>query len=150
MLFCHPMFLKFVELVSTRHLSSISCIKCRYVGGKYMHFMTANTHHLLPSPASSVTATLPGHRHRRAPPPLRLPRTKPKSHHSLFVSPRLISAVAHPTSSFASSHPVCLVIEAPNTTATHHRHPAISATLPPSVTIGEHRPIILSILDPPR
>jgi hypothetical protein len=32
-----------VELISNRHLSSISCMKCRYVGGKYMHFMTANT-----------------------------------------------------------------------------------------------------------
>jgi hypothetical protein len=31
-----------MELVSNRHLSSISCMKCRYVGGKYMHFMTAN------------------------------------------------------------------------------------------------------------
>jgi hypothetical protein len=31
-----------MELVSNRHLSSISYIKCRYVGGKYMHFMTAN------------------------------------------------------------------------------------------------------------
>jgi hypothetical protein len=32
-----------VELVSNRHLSSISCMKCSYVGGKYMHFMTANS-----------------------------------------------------------------------------------------------------------
>jgi hypothetical protein len=31
------------KLVSNRHLCSISCMKCRYVGGKYMHFMTANT-----------------------------------------------------------------------------------------------------------
>jgi hypothetical protein len=34
---------KLVELVSNRHLSSISCMKCRYVGSKYMLFMTANT-----------------------------------------------------------------------------------------------------------
>jgi hypothetical protein len=34
---------KVVELVSNKHLSSISWMKCRYVGGKYMHFMTANT-----------------------------------------------------------------------------------------------------------
>jgi hypothetical protein len=33
-----------MELVSNRHLSSISCKKCRYVGGKYNHFMTANNH----------------------------------------------------------------------------------------------------------
>jgi hypothetical protein len=32
-----------VELVSSNeHLSSISCMKCRYVGSKYMHFMTPN------------------------------------------------------------------------------------------------------------
>jgi hypothetical protein len=31
-----------VELVSNRHLSSISCMKYRYVGGKYMHFMIAS------------------------------------------------------------------------------------------------------------
>jgi hypothetical protein len=34
---------KLVELISNKHLSSISCMKYRYVGGKYMHFMTANT-----------------------------------------------------------------------------------------------------------
>jgi hypothetical protein len=34
---------KLVELISNRHLSSISWIKCRYDGGKYMHFMTAYT-----------------------------------------------------------------------------------------------------------
>jgi hypothetical protein len=28
-----------MELVSKRHLSSISSMKLRYVGGKYMHFM---------------------------------------------------------------------------------------------------------------
>jgi hypothetical protein len=33
---------KLIELISNRHLSSISWMKCRYVGGKYMHFMTAN------------------------------------------------------------------------------------------------------------
>jgi hypothetical protein len=33
---------KLVELVSNQHLSFISCIKCRYVDDKYMHFMTAN------------------------------------------------------------------------------------------------------------
>jgi hypothetical protein len=32
-----------MELISNKHLSSISCMKCRYVGGKYTHFMTANT-----------------------------------------------------------------------------------------------------------
>jgi hypothetical protein len=32
-----------MELVSNRNLSSISCMKCRYVGSKYMLFMTANT-----------------------------------------------------------------------------------------------------------
>jgi hypothetical protein len=26
---------KLMELVSNKHLSSISCMKCRYVGGKY-------------------------------------------------------------------------------------------------------------------
>jgi hypothetical protein len=31
-----------MELISNRHLSSKSGMKCRYVGGKYMHFMTAN------------------------------------------------------------------------------------------------------------
>jgi hypothetical protein len=34
---------KLVELVSNKHLSSISWMKCRCVGGKYMHFMTVNT-----------------------------------------------------------------------------------------------------------
>jgi hypothetical protein len=34
---------KLVKLVSNKHLSSISWMKYRYVGGKYMHFMTANT-----------------------------------------------------------------------------------------------------------
>jgi hypothetical protein len=34
--------IKLVELVSNKNLSSISWMKCRYVGGKYMHFMTAN------------------------------------------------------------------------------------------------------------
>jgi hypothetical protein len=33
---------KLVELVSNKHLSSISWMKFRYVGGKYMHFVTAN------------------------------------------------------------------------------------------------------------
>jgi hypothetical protein len=33
---------KLVELVSNKHLSSISWMECRYVGDKYMHFMTAN------------------------------------------------------------------------------------------------------------
>jgi hypothetical protein len=32
-----------MELVSNRHLSSISCMKYRYVGGKHMHFITSNT-----------------------------------------------------------------------------------------------------------
>jgi hypothetical protein len=34
---------KLVELISNKHISSISLMKYRYVGGKYMHFMTANT-----------------------------------------------------------------------------------------------------------
>jgi hypothetical protein len=38
---------KLVELISNRHLSSISWMKCRFVGGKYMHFVTANTPHTL-------------------------------------------------------------------------------------------------------
>jgi hypothetical protein len=33
---------KLVELVSNKHLSSISWMKCRYVGCKYIHFMTAS------------------------------------------------------------------------------------------------------------
>jgi hypothetical protein len=33
---------KLVELISNKHIYSISWMKCRYVGGKYMHFMTAN------------------------------------------------------------------------------------------------------------
>jgi hypothetical protein len=37
---------KLIELISNRHLFSTSCMKCRYVGTKYMHFMTANCHHL--------------------------------------------------------------------------------------------------------
>jgi hypothetical protein len=36
-----------VKLVSNKHLSSISYMKCRYVGSKYMHFMTANTMQLM-------------------------------------------------------------------------------------------------------
>jgi hypothetical protein len=32
-----------MELVNYKHLYSISCMKCGYVGGKYMHFMTVNT-----------------------------------------------------------------------------------------------------------
>jgi hypothetical protein len=31
-----------MELISNKHISSISRMKCRYVGDKYMHFMTAN------------------------------------------------------------------------------------------------------------
>jgi hypothetical protein len=33
---------KLVKLVSNKHLSSISWMKCRYVHSKYMHFMIAN------------------------------------------------------------------------------------------------------------
>jgi hypothetical protein len=36
---------KRMELISNKHLSPISWMKCRYVGGKYVHFMTANTPH---------------------------------------------------------------------------------------------------------
>jgi hypothetical protein len=32
---------KLVELISNKHISSISWMKCRYVGDKYMYFMTA-------------------------------------------------------------------------------------------------------------
>jgi hypothetical protein len=31
-----------MELVSNKHLSSIYCMKFRYVSDKYMHFMAAN------------------------------------------------------------------------------------------------------------
>jgi hypothetical protein len=34
---------KLMELISNKHLSSLSWMKYRYVGGKYMYFMTANT-----------------------------------------------------------------------------------------------------------
>jgi hypothetical protein len=34
---------KLMELVSKKHLSSISWMKYRYVGGRYIYFMTANT-----------------------------------------------------------------------------------------------------------
>jgi hypothetical protein len=34
---------RLVEPISYKHLSSICWIKCRYVGSKYMHFMTTNT-----------------------------------------------------------------------------------------------------------
>jgi hypothetical protein len=40
-----------MELISNKHLSSISCLKCRYADGKYLHFMTANNplrQHVLP------------------------------------------------------------------------------------------------------
>jgi hypothetical protein len=36
---------KLVERVSNGHLSSIFCMKCRHVGGKYMYFMATNTPH---------------------------------------------------------------------------------------------------------
>jgi hypothetical protein len=32
-----------VELISNKHLYSISLMKCRYLGDKYMHFMTVNS-----------------------------------------------------------------------------------------------------------
>jgi hypothetical protein len=35
--------IKLVELVSNKHLCSISWMKCSCVGSKYMHFMTTNT-----------------------------------------------------------------------------------------------------------
>jgi hypothetical protein len=35
---------KLMELISNKHLSSISCMNCRYVGGKYIHLMTANNY----------------------------------------------------------------------------------------------------------
>jgi hypothetical protein len=34
---------KLMELVSNKHVSSISLTKCRYVGGKYLNFITANS-----------------------------------------------------------------------------------------------------------
>jgi hypothetical protein len=42
---------KLVELISNKHLSSISLMKCRYDGGKYMHFMTAKSIRTHPTPA---------------------------------------------------------------------------------------------------
>jgi hypothetical protein len=33
-----------MELISNRHLYSLSCMKDRYVGSKYMHFMTTNNY----------------------------------------------------------------------------------------------------------
>jgi hypothetical protein len=36
---------KLVELISNKHISSIFWMKCRFVGSKYIHFMTANTPH---------------------------------------------------------------------------------------------------------
>jgi hypothetical protein len=47
---------KLVELISNKHLSSISWMKCRYVGGKYMHFVTANTSSLWA--ASKILSTV--------------------------------------------------------------------------------------------
>jgi hypothetical protein len=38
---------KLMELVSNKHLSSISWMKFGHVGGRYVRFMTANTPHLL-------------------------------------------------------------------------------------------------------
>jgi hypothetical protein len=35
-----------MELVSNKHISSISCMKYKYVDSKYMHFMNANTPHI--------------------------------------------------------------------------------------------------------
>jgi hypothetical protein len=34
---------KLMELISNKHLSSISWMKCRYLGGRYIYFITANT-----------------------------------------------------------------------------------------------------------
>jgi hypothetical protein len=39
---CNGRSTKLMELVSNKHLSSISWMEYRYVGGKYMHFMTVN------------------------------------------------------------------------------------------------------------
>jgi hypothetical protein len=36
---------KLMKLVSNKHLSSLSRMKYRYVGGKYMYFITSNTPH---------------------------------------------------------------------------------------------------------
>jgi hypothetical protein len=49
---------KLVELVCNKHLSSISWMKCRYVGGTYMHFMTANTYGCCISIATHVVSFL--------------------------------------------------------------------------------------------
>jgi hypothetical protein len=55
-----------VELISNKHLSSISCMKCRYVGGKYTHFMTVNTHQMqkhkfgITCPSALFKETIPG------------------------------------------------------------------------------------------
>jgi hypothetical protein len=47
---------KLMELVSSKHLSFICCMKCRYVGSKYKHFMTSNTP--FPSPTHTLRALL--------------------------------------------------------------------------------------------
>jgi hypothetical protein len=70
---------KLVELVSNKNLSSISCMKCRSVGGKYMHFMTANTHRLRNSTAyCRLHPPLINPTFRWATAPLDLPAATPK------------------------------------------------------------------------
>jgi hypothetical protein len=75
---------KLLELISNRHLSSISCMKCRYVGGKYMHFITANT------PGSNVSKGHPGHR-----PPQRLECSGTKTNTREALQVHRIVNVAH-------------------------------------------------------
>jgi hypothetical protein len=53
---------KLVELISNDHLSSISWMNYMYVGGKYMHFVTANTP---PPPTHTLRVLLiPEHKKR--------------------------------------------------------------------------------------
>jgi hypothetical protein len=60
--------------ISNRQLSSISCKKCRYAGGKNMHFTTANTWadflaQLAFYPVCRFTVCEGGHYYRGRPPP---------------------------------------------------------------------------------
>jgi hypothetical protein len=43
-----------MKLISNKHLSSISYMKYRYIDGKYMHFMTANTHRRRRRPSAQL------------------------------------------------------------------------------------------------
>jgi hypothetical protein len=73
-----------MELIRNRHLSSI-CMKCRYVGGKYIHFMTLNS-----CRPSRVRATL-----------LRLARQHPLSS---FIDVPSVDLVARPGRCLCTVH----------------------------------------------